>query len=172
MYPAMQVADYYTAVRFGYLWGWSTKPTSNEFSLQLVVLIWIGIWLSKRLFFFVHAHSAELSCYSSYGTGEHLTFFPSVTRCFPLYHAIPSNCSKSYFILFIIFFFLLLLEQKLKCFLAQTDEQSPEVTKSHAQEAMEIQGFEPTHFDSDLHEVNVHLFAELWSSWAVDSFQY
>lgn len=62
---------------------------------------------------------------------------------------------------FLSFFFLLLLEQKLKCFLAQTEKQSPEVTKSQAQEAMGIQGFEPTHFDSDLHEVNVHLFAEL-----------
>lgn len=99
MYPAMQVADYYTAVRFGYLRDWSTKPTSNEFSLQLAVLIWISNWLSKRLFL-IHAHSAQLSCYSLYGTREHLTSFPSVMHCFPLHRAIPSNCSKSYFILF------------------------------------------------------------------------
>lgn len=99
MYPALQVADYYTAVRFGYFRDWWTKPTSNEFSLQLAVLIWISNWLSKRLLL-IRAHSAQLSCYSSYGTREHLTFFPSVMHCFPLHHAIPSDCSKSYFILF------------------------------------------------------------------------
>lgn len=51
MYPALEVTDYYTAVRFGYLRGWSTKLTGNEFPLQLAVLIWTGIWLSKRLFY-------------------------------------------------------------------------------------------------------------------------
>lgn len=80
---------------------------------------------------FACAHSAELSCYSSYGTREHLTFFPSVMHYFPLHHAIPSS-SKSYFIPFSLLF----LEQKLKCLLAQTDEQSPLITKSHAWEAM------------------------------------
>ena len=34
-----------------HLRGWSTKPTGNEFPLQLAVLIWTGIWLSKRLFY-------------------------------------------------------------------------------------------------------------------------
>lgn len=73
MYPAMEVADYSMPGGFEHLWEWSTKPTSNEFSSHLALLIWISNWLSKRLVL-IPAHRAQLSCCSSYATREHLTF--------------------------------------------------------------------------------------------------